>query len=106
MSGLGGYPVGEIGRFTANQFQQQFSGNGVSLTLGLPDCENLSMSGTHQSFLSNQNIQLRRGAELGEEHDYTAMNPPSSSHTAALYESMNIQNRKRFAAQPLPDFVA
>ncbi|KAK9072716.1 hypothetical protein SSX86_009151 [Deinandra increscens subsp. villosa] len=107
MGGLGGYPIGEIGRFTADQFQQQYSGNGVSLTLGLPHCENLSISGTHQSFLPNQNnIQLRRGAELGGENDYSAMNPPSSSHTAALYESMNIQNRKRFAAQPLPDFVA
>ncbi|XP_076883435.1 BEL1-like homeodomain protein 1 [Bidens hawaiensis] len=98
MNGLGGYPIG--------QFHQQYSGNGVSLTLGLPDCENLSISGTHRSFLPNQNIQLRRGAELEEGHDYTAMNPPSSSHTAALYESMTIQNRKRFAAQPLPDFVA
>ncbi|KAI3716615.1 hypothetical protein L1987_67609 [Smallanthus sonchifolius] len=103
MGGLGGYPIGELGRFTTDQFQRQFSGNGVSLTLALPHCENL---GSHQSFLPNQTIQLRRGAELGEENDYTAMNPPSSSHTAALYESMNIQNRKRFAAQPLPDFVA
>ncbi|KAI3823369.1 hypothetical protein L1987_04804 [Smallanthus sonchifolius] len=100
MGGLGGYPIGELGRFPADQFQQQFSGNGVSLTLGLPHCENLSISGNHQNFLPNQNIQLR------EENDYTAMNPPSSSHTAALYESMTIQNRKRFAAQPLPDFVA
>ncbi|KAI7725804.1 hypothetical protein M8C21_013975 [Ambrosia artemisiifolia] len=106
MGGLAGYPIGEIGRFTTDQFHQQFSGNGVSLTLGLPHCENLSMSGTHQSFLPNQNIQIRRGSELGEEQDYTAMNPPSASHTAALYESMNMQNRKRFAAQPLPDFVA
>nr|GEX24168.1 BEL1-like homeodomain protein 1 [Tanacetum cinerariifolium] len=106
MGGLGGYPIGEIGRFTTDQFQQQYSGNGVSLTLGLPHCENLSISGTHQSFLPNQNIQLGRGAELGEVNDYGAMNPPSSSHSAAMYESMNIQNRKRFAAQPLPDFVA
>nr|XP_043625926.1 BEL1-like homeodomain protein 1 [Erigeron canadensis] len=106
MGGLGGYPIGEIGRFTTDQFQQQYSGNGVSLTLGLPHCENLSISGSHQSFLPNQSIQLSRGAELGEENDYGAMNPPSSSHSAAMYDSMNIQNRKRFAAQPLPDFVA
>ncbi|KAI3822688.1 hypothetical protein L1987_10284 [Smallanthus sonchifolius] len=103
IGGLGGYPIGEIGRFTASQFQQHYSGNGVSLTLGLPDRENLSISGGHQSFLANQSIQLSRGPELGEENDYTGMNPPSSSH---IYESMNIQNRKRFAAQPLPDFVA
>ncbi|KAI3706566.1 hypothetical protein L6452_24394 [Arctium lappa] len=106
MGGLGGYPIGEIGRFSAEQFQQQYSGNGVSLTLGLPHCENLSISGTHQSFLPNQNIQLGRGTELGEENEFGAINPPSSSHSAAMYESMNIQNRKRFAAQPLPDFVA
>ncbi|KAJ0480686.1 putative transcription factor Homeodomain-TALE-BEL family [Helianthus annuus] len=106
MGGLGGYPIGEIGRFTADQIQQHYSGNGVSLTLGLPHCENLSISGNHQNFLTNQSIQLGRGPELGEENDYNTMNPTSSSHTAALYESMNIQNRKRFAAQPLPDFVA
>ncbi|KAD4384363.1 hypothetical protein R6Q59_011592 [Mikania micrantha] len=98
IGGLSDYPIGEIGRFTANQFQQHYSGNGVSLTLGLPHCENLSISSSHQNLLPNQSIQ--------QENDYTAMNPPSSSHTAALYESMNIQNRKRFAAQPLQDFVA
>ncbi|KAK1429282.1 hypothetical protein QVD17_11488 [Tagetes erecta] len=106
INGLGGYPIGDIGRFTADQFQQHYSGNGVSLTLGLPHCENLSISGNHQPFINNQNIQLRRAAELGGETDYAAVNPPSSSHTAAMYESINIQNRKRFAAQPLPDFVA
>lgn len=96
MTGLGGYPV-------SDQLQQSYCGNRVSLTLGLPHCENVSISGTHQSFLSHQNIQLRRRAEFGEEDNYTAMNPPSSS---AVYESMNIQNRKRFAAQLVPDFVA
>ncbi|GJT97912.1 hypothetical protein Tco_1093430, partial [Tanacetum coccineum] len=35
-----------------------------------------------------------RGAESGEENDYGAMNPPSSSHSAAMYESMNIQTVK------------
>ncbi|KAL8227142.1 hypothetical protein R6Q57_016974 [Mikania cordata] len=106
MGGLAGYPTDFIGRFTADQIHPQYSGNGVSLTLGLPHRENLSVSGSHPSFLHNQNIQFRRGAELTEETDYTAMNPSSSSHTAAMYESMNIQNRNRFAAQPLPDFVA
>ncbi|XP_071701472.1 BEL1-like homeodomain protein 1 [Rutidosis leptorrhynchoides] len=103
MGGLGGYPIGEIGRFTPEQFQQPYHGNGVSLTLGLPHCENLSISGTHQSFLSNH---ISRGQELGDEHAYMAMNQPSSSHSSAMYDSMNIQNRKRFAAQTLPDFVA
>nr|XP_043631372.1 BEL1-like homeodomain protein 1 [Erigeron canadensis]XP_043631373.1 BEL1-like homeodomain protein 1 [Erigeron canadensis] len=98
MGSLGGYPIGEIGRFTTEQFQPQYSGNGVSLTLGLPHCDNLSMSGTHQNFLPNQSIQ--------QSNEFEAMNQQSSSHSAAMYETMNIQNQKRFGAQPLPDFVA
>lgn len=95
MGGLGGYPIGEIGRFTAEQFQPQYSGNGVSLTLGLPHCENISMSGAPQNFLPTQNIQHQRSNE------FEPMNQQSSSHSAAMYETMNIQNQKRFA-----DFVA
>ncbi|KAJ9541436.1 hypothetical protein OSB04_027942 [Centaurea solstitialis] len=107
MGSLGGYPIGEIGRFSADQFQAPYSGNGVSLTLGLPHCDNLSMSGAHQSFLPNQNIQLGRGVELDESNEFEPMNQQSSSHSASMYETMNnIQNQKRFAAQPLPDFVA
>ncbi|KAL8201626.1 hypothetical protein R6Q57_010773 [Mikania cordata] len=98
MGGLGGYPIGEIGRFTTEQFQPPYSGNGVSLTLGLPHCDNISMSGSHQNFLPNQNIQ--------QSDEFEAMNQQSSSHSTAIYETMNIQNQKRFAAQPLPDFVA
>ncbi|KAL8259176.1 hypothetical protein R6Q59_027129 [Mikania micrantha] len=98
MGGLGGYPIGEIGRFTTEQFQPPYSGNGVSLTLGLPHCDNISMSGSHQNFLPNQNIQ--------QSDEFEAMNQQSSSHSTTIYETMNIQNQKRFAAQPLPDFVA
>ncbi|KAM0038556.1 putative transcription factor Homeodomain-TALE-BEL family [Helianthus debilis subsp. tardiflorus] len=98
MGGLGGYPIGEIGRFTTEQFQPPYSSNTVSLTLGLPDCDNLSMSRAHQSFLPNQNIQ--------QSNEFEVMNQASSSHSTAMYETMNIQNQKRFAAQPLPDFVA
>ncbi|KAK1411003.1 hypothetical protein QVD17_37546 [Tagetes erecta] len=98
MGGLGGYPIGEIGRFTTEQFQPPYSGNAVSLTLGLPHCDNLSISGAQQSFIHNQNIQ--------ETNEFEAMNQASSSHSTAMYETMNIPNQKRFAAQPLPDFVA
>ncbi|XP_076883866.1 BEL1-like homeodomain protein 1 [Bidens hawaiensis] len=98
MGGLGGYPIGEIGRFTAEQFQQPYSGNAVSLTLGLLHCDNLSMSATHQNFLPNPNIQ--------QTNEFEVMNQPSSSHSTAMYETMSIPNPKRFAAQPLPDFVA
>ncbi|XP_076952955.1 BEL1-like homeodomain protein 1 [Bidens hawaiensis] len=45
---IGGYPIGEIRRFAGDQFQQHYSGNGVSLTLGQPDGQNLAISGSHQ----------------------------------------------------------
>ncbi|GJV97465.1 BEL1-like homeodomain protein 1 [Tanacetum coccineum] len=106
MGSLGGYQIGEIGRFNPEQFHPQYSGNGVSLTLGLPHGDNLSMSGGHQSFLPNQNIHLSRGVELGESNEFDSMNQQPSSHSAAMYETMNIQNQKRFGSQPLPDFVA
>lgn len=105
--GFGSYPIGDIGRYGADQFTAPpYSGNGVSLTLGLPHGENLSMSGTHQSFLSNQNIQLGRGVDISEANEFGAIDTPTSSHSATMYDNMNIQNRKRFAAQLLPDFVA
>ena len=105
MGGFGQYPIGEIGRFDAEQFAPRFSGNGVSLTLGLPHCENLSLSGTHQTFLPNQSMQMGRRLDIGEPNEFGAINP-TTPHSSASYENINSQNRKRFAAQLLPDFVA
>jgi len=105
IGGFGQYPIGEIGRFDGEQFTPRFSGNGVSLSLGLPHCENLSLSGTHQTFLPNQNIQLGRRVEIGEPNEFGAINT-STPHSSTAYESIDIQNRKRFLAQLLPDFVA
>lgn len=108
IGGFGQYPIGEIGRFDTEQFAPRFSGNGVSLTLGLPHCENLSLSATHHSvhsFLPNQNIPLGRRVDIGEPNDFGAING-SNPHSSAAYENINIQNPKRFAAQLLPDFVA
>ena len=105
MGGFGQYPIGEIGRFDEEQFAPRFSGNGVSLTLGLPHCENLSLSGTHQTFLPNQSVQMGRRLDIGDPNEFGAVNP-STPHSSAAYENINIQNRKRFAAQLLPDFVA
>ncbi|XP_054802761.1 BEL1-like homeodomain protein 1 [Prosopis cineraria] len=102
IGGFGQYPIGEIGRFDAEQFTPRFSGNGVSLTLGLPHCDTLSSS--HQSFLPNQNIQLGRRLDMAESNEYGAINP-STTHSSTVYENMNMQNPKRFAAQLLPDFV-
>ncbi|CAI9779804.1 unnamed protein product [Fraxinus pennsylvanica] len=106
ISGFNSYPIEDIGRYGAEHFQAPYSGNGVSLTLGLPHCENLSISGTHQTFLPNQSIQLRRGLEIGEANEFGGMNTPTSPRSSNVYENINIQNRKRFAAQLLPDFVA
>lgn len=114
ISGFGQYPIGEIGRFGAEQFAPSFSGNGVSptfsgngvsLTLGLPHSENLSLSGAHQSFLPSQNIQLGRRVDIGEANEYGAINTPIP-HSSSAYETINIQNRKRFPVQLLQDFVA
>nr|GFC91156.1 BEL1-like homeodomain protein 1 [Tanacetum cinerariifolium] len=82
MGSLGGYQIGEIGRFNPEQFHPQYSGNGVSLTLGLPHGDSLSMSGSHQSFLPNQNIHLSRGVDLGESNEFDSMNQQPSSHSA------------------------
>ncbi|XWS43339.1 hypothetical protein CRYUN_Cryun16bG0094600 [Craigia yunnanensis] len=105
MGGFGQYPIGEIGRFDAEQFAPRFSGNGVSLTLGLPHCENLTLSGAHQTFLPNESMQMGRRLDIDESNEFGAINP-STPHSSASYENINIQNRKRFAAQLLPDFVA
>ncbi|XP_059668651.1 BEL1-like homeodomain protein 1 [Cornus florida] len=107
IGGFGSYQIGEMTRFSADRLPSAYSGNAVSLSLGLPHCDNLSMSGTHQSYLPNQNIQLGRGEEIREPNEFGTINSPTSSHSTAIYESINIQNRKRFAAaQLLPDFVA
>ncbi|KAI3918025.1 hypothetical protein MKW92_011965 [Papaver armeniacum] len=99
------HQMGEIGRFDPEQFAPRFS-NGVSLTLGLPHCESLSISGAQQNYLTNQNVQLGRRLEIGsnEPNDYCGTSP--TSHSTTAYENLNMQNRKRFAAQLLPDFVA
>ncbi|KAK7244798.1 hypothetical protein RIF29_39625 [Crotalaria pallida] len=99
IGGFGQYPIGDIGRFDAEQFTPRFQGNGVSLTLGLD-----SLPGTHQTFLPNHNIQLGRSMDISEPNEFGAINN-SPSHSTAAFESINMQNPKRFAAQLLPDFV-
>ncbi|MFX6572345.1 hypothetical protein ABTG52_05020, partial [Acinetobacter baumannii] len=94
IGGFGSYPIGELGRFEADQFQAPYSSNGVSLTLGLP-----------QNFLPNQSMQLGREVQIGEENEFSGMNTPTSTRSTNVFESINIQNRKRFAAQLMPDYV-
>ncbi|KAK4856371.1 hypothetical protein QYF36_016832 [Acer negundo] len=101
--GFGAYTMG--GRFSPddhNQLAPRFHGNGVSLTLGLPQ----------QSFLSSHhNIQVGRGLGLASgQADFCGIDhqtPQTNSHpSTTAYDNIEVQNRKRFAAQLLPDFVA
>ncbi|GAB4859856.1 hypothetical protein Ancab_011337 [Ancistrocladus abbreviatus] len=106
--GFATYQIGDMGRFNPEQLAQRYHGNGVSLTLGLPHCENLSLSSAHhqQNYIPNQNIQLGRRVEMGtQEADFCGISTPQPSHSSAGYESIDLQSRKRFAAQLLPDFV-
>lgn len=110
-----------MGRFnpdhllTAHQYHG--NNNGVSLTLGLPHCENhqsLTLSGNphQQNFIPNQDMQLGRRLDIGGGEDQgefcgISMGMGQPSHPSNGYESIDIQSRKRFAAhQLLHDFVA
>ncbi|XP_073272954.1 BEL1-like homeodomain protein 1 [Primulina huaijiensis] len=72
IGGFGSYPMGELERFGSESFQAPYSGNGVSLTLGLPHCESLPISGSHSTYLPNQSIQIGRGVEIGEANFITS----------------------------------
>lgn len=105
---IGAYPIGD----QTNQFAaSNFHGNAVSLTLGLPHCDNnkqLSHFGTQQNYLSNHNIAIVGNQESSID-EFCAMRPQPTSHSSAgAYENLDNQNRssKRFAAQLLPDFVS
>lgn len=106
--GFGAFPIGDIGRFDPEQFAPRYSGNGVSLTLGLQHCESLSLSGAQPSFLSAESIPLGRRLDMGTDAgDFCSLrNTPSVAHSSNAFENINIQNRKGFAAALLPDFVA
>lgn len=99
--GFGGFTMEDMGRYNVadHQLAPRFHGNGVSLTLGLPHTTDSNLP--RHGFLSH-NINL-----TSEGSDFCAMNAPPPSHSNASYENIDhIQNRKRFAAQLLPDFVA
>ncbi|XP_058196173.1 BEL1-like homeodomain protein 1 [Rhododendron vialii] len=99
-NGFGAYPMGEIGRFDPEGLVTRYHGNSVSLTLGLPHCDNAAQ----QSYLPSQNMSHQLGSRVdmgGVETHYSGISVPQPSHPSAAYE-----NRKFFAAQLLPDFVA
>ncbi|KAJ0976668.1 hypothetical protein J5N97_012142 [Dioscorea zingiberensis] len=103
--------VNHMSRFDAYQvgeFTPRFSGNGVALTLGLPPCDNLSLSGAQQAYLSNESIPTSDFCNLNSNNNNNNNRSSNQTvvHTSNAYENINMQNRKRFAAQLLPDFVA
>ncbi|XP_074281527.1 BEL1-like homeodomain protein 1 [Silene latifolia] len=94
--GIGSYPMNELGRFETEDFPApsfvQGNNGGISLSLGvgLPPCDNNNHHqqqhfNSHSFMSSNQNISFPRGNDFG---------------------SIDIQSRKGFVAQLLPDFVA
>lgn len=106
----GSYQIGDIGRYGHESFAPR--GNGVSLTLGLPHCDSLSLSGSQHAGLSSPNMAMGRRHELGSEasNGFCSQNPSAAAAPAGLpgnaYETITMQSRKRFAAQLLPDFVS
>ncbi|XP_072980723.1 BEL1-like homeodomain protein 1 [Typha angustifolia] len=102
VGGFAAYPIGEMERFGSEQFTPRFSSNSVSLTLGLQHCETLSLSAAQPSFLSNESMAMGRRIQVSSEgNDYSSNTNPSNA-----YDQMDMQSRKRFAAQLMRDFVA
>lgn len=77
------------------------NGNGISLSLGLPPSDHhqhMDLSAPNHTFLNpTQNMQFRRPSDFSS---------ATSHSSAAVFECIDIQNRKGFAAQLLQDFVA
>ncbi|PPE01624.1 hypothetical protein GOBAR_DD01341 [Gossypium barbadense] len=69
MGGLGQYPIGEIGRFDAEQFAPK-------------------------NLIPNQTMQMGRRLDIDEPNEFGAINP-TTPHSSAAYESINLHNRKR-----------
>lgn len=105
--GSTGYAMADqMGRFNSDQFAPRYNGNGVSLTLGLPHCETMPISGAQPSFLSNDGIRLQIGTEANEYCSLGNNSAPVAPHQPINAYDMNLQNTKSFAAHLVRDFVA
>ncbi|CAK8575733.1 unnamed protein product [Lathyrus sativus] len=101
------FSMEDIGRYNVSeQLAPRFHGNGVSLTLGLPHHENLPLSSTQHGFLSHS-MHMGGRIEMREnENEFCGINTtPPSSHSGTSYDSVDIQNKKRFSTQLLRNFV-
>ncbi|CAM8889256.1 unnamed protein product [Rhodiola kirilowii] len=77
------------------------NGSVVSLTLGLPPGENLAHN---NNYFSGHGYQMGGNGADGTTDDFCGINNPQNSNMG--FQNMDIQNRKNYAAQLLPDFVA
>ncbi|KAM0940424.1 putative transcription factor Homeodomain-TALE-BEL family [Dioscorea sansibarensis] len=97
------HQVGEFEGFEGEPFTQRFSGNGVALTLGLSHCENLSMSGGQPAYIPfGRRLEMSSSSSNHNNND----NNQTMVHQSNGYDNINLQNRKRLAAQLLPDYVS
>eukprot|EP01018_Ginkgo_biloba_P032676 Gb_01695 [translate_table: standard] len=101
---FGSYQIGRLNRYGQDSFAPRFPRSGsVSLSLGLPHSDGLSLPGTQQSCISSQG----RKHDLSSAADgYCNINETAAVHAANACESNGIQNRKRFATHLVHDFVA
>ncbi|KAK4743321.1 hypothetical protein SAY87_001322 [Trapa incisa] len=99
--------MGRLGEGQRLMAGARFPRNGVSLTLGLPHCENLSIAAAgvahqHQNFLPAPGIRLDEQNQI-HRISSSGLNPNPS---AAAFDGVSIQsdNQKRFtAAQQMPE---
>lgn len=105
---FGSYQLGGLSRYGQETFTPKYSGiGGVSLTLGLQHCDDLSLSGTQQSYNSTQGLGSGRRHDLASDtDDYCHIHDASAVRGASNYDNMSMQNGKRFATHMLHDFVA
>lgn len=102
---FGSYQLADLSRYGQESFTPRFSGSsGVSLTLGLQHTDGLSLSGTQQSYIPSHGLPPGRRHDLGNDTSDYCNIETSTAHPGNAYE--NMQNRKRFAAQLMRDYVA
>ncbi|KAH9317070.1 hypothetical protein KI387_018839 [Taxus chinensis] len=101
---FGSYQFADLSRYGQDSYPRFSGSGGVSLTLGLQHTDGLSLSGTQQSYIPGQSLAPGRRHDLGNDSSDYCNIETSTAHPGNAYE--NMQNRKRFAAQLMRDYVA
>ncbi|KAJ7296369.1 hypothetical protein O6H91_Y127900 [Diphasiastrum complanatum] len=89
-------------------FTSLYPVNGVSLTLGLRHCDNLSLSANRQSYLhGGQSIAISRRETVGtEKNEYGNSIYEGTGSQISDHQSIDYPNSKHIEMQMLHDFVA